>query len=56
MFPKVSKSNVDKLIKLICVKESRNFDRVKWYVRESWLQKIRTSPIEALQSLKEASN
>jgi len=54
MFPKVSKSNVDKLIKLICVKESRNFDRAKWYVRESWLQKIQASPIEAMQSLKEA--
>jgi hypothetical protein len=53
LFPKVSKANVDRLIKKICVKESRNFDRAKWYVQEFWFDKINTSPEEAMRLIKE---
>ena len=47
-FPAVSKQNLEKLLKLICVRESRDFDRIKWYVKDEYRKLILSNPEECM--------
>ena len=50
-FPAVSKQNLEKLLKLICVRESRDFDRIKWYVKDEYRKLILSNPEECMAKI-----
>ena len=52
-FPQISKKNVEKLLKLICVRESRDFDRIKWYVKDEFRKLILANPEECMKKINE---
>ena len=55
-FPMVGKKQTEKLLKLICVRESRDFDRIKWYVKDEFRTLILKDPDECMKKINEMSN
>ena len=43
-------------MKLICVRESRDFDRIKWYVKDEFRTLILKDPDECMKKINEMSN